>query len=260
MALHERMLNVLGAFDADHPTRSLSEIARVTGIPVATTHRILSELVKWGALERDGRRYVVGLRLFEIGVLSPHAYRYRDRILPYLEELYAATREKIVLAVLHDDEAVMVEQLFGPRGPQLGAGLGERLPLHAGSAGHVMLAFGPPELLDRVLDEPRIRFTDRTPVDETELRTAVRDVRRTSVSVAEGHIVPTTASVSAPVFATGGAFFGAVSLVAEVGRDLHALAPAVLRTAKQISAALARDQPPPSRPLRRVNRPRRTAG
>lgn len=253
MALHERILNVLGTFDAAHPSRTLSEISRATGIPVATTHRILAELVRWGALERDGQRYVVGLRLFEIGVLSPRAYKDRDRIVPFLEELFVATREKVVLSVLHGDQAVMVEQLIGHRGPELGAGLGERLPFHAGSAGHVMLAFGPPELLDRVLAEPRTVYTDRTPVDEAELRRIVRDVRRTSVSIAEGHIVPTTASISAPVFGAEGAFVGAVSLVAEVGTvDLQALAPRVLHTARQISAALHTDPPATVRPLRRL--------
>jgi DNA-binding IclR family transcriptional regulator len=147
----------------------------------------------------------------------------------------------------------MVEQLIGHRGPELGAGLGERLPFHAGSAGHVMLAFGPPELLDRVLAEPRTVYTDRTPVDEAELRRIVRDVRRTSVSIAEGHIVPTTASISAPVFGAEGAFVGAVSLVAEVGTvDLQALAPRVLHTARQISAALHTDPPATVRPLRRL--------
>lgn len=254
MALQDRILSVLGAFNADRPSLSLSEIAEITGLPVSTAHRLVANLVAWGALERDERRrYVIGLRLWEIGVLSPRAYRHRSRILPFLEELFVATREHVVLTALHDGEGVMVEQLLGRRGARLAAGLGERLPLHASSPGHVFLAFGPPELWESVEAEPLHAYSPRTITDLTTLRAAVREVRRTSVSISEGAIVANTVSISAPVFGRRGVFFGAVSVVATIGTvDPRALAPSVLRAARLISAALAdAGEETPFRPLRR---------
>ena len=254
MALQERILAVLGAFNADRPSLSLSEIATITGLPVSTTHRLVANLVAWGALERDERRrYVIGLRLWEIGVLSPRAYRYRSRILPFLEELFVATREHVVLTALHDGEGVMVEQLLGRRGARLAAGLGERLPLHASSPGHVFLAFGPPELWETVEGEPLHAYTPSTIIDRERLREVVREVRKTSVSISEGAIVSSTVSISAPVFAQRDEFYGAVSIVATIGTvDPHQLAPSVLRAARLISAALATaGDEKPFRPLRR---------
>src|SRR5690606_10338757 len=129
--------------------------SRATGLPIGTAHRIVSQLVDWGALERDERRrYVIGLKLFEIGALAPRAYRRRERILPFLEELFQATRENVMLTVLDGHEAVMVEHVVGHRAVTIAAGLGERLPLHASAAGHVMLAFGPGDVLDHVLASP----------------------------------------------------------------------------------------------------------
>lgn len=255
MALQERILSVLGAFNADRPSLSLSEIAEITGLPVSTAHRLVANLVTWGALERDERRrYVIGLRLWEIGVLSPRAYRHRARILPFLEELFVATREHVVLTALHDGEGVMVEQLLGRRGARLAAGLGERLPLHASSPGHVFLAFGPPELWEVVEAEPLHAYSPLTITDRDALRAAVRDVRRTSVSISAGAIVPSTVSVSAPIFAQHGEFYGAVSIVATSDAvDPHILAPSVLRAARLISAALLNaGDDPPFRPLRRA--------
>jgi len=255
VALQERVLSVLGAFNADRPSLSLSEIAAITGLPVSTAHRLVANLVAWGALERDERRrYVIGLRLWEIGVLSPRAYKHRARILPFLEELFVATREHVVLTALHDGEGVMVEQLLGRRGARLAAGLGERLPLHASSPGHVFLAFGPPELWETVEAGPLTAYTARTITDLAELRAAVREVRRTSVSISEGAIVSNTVSISAPVFGRRGDFYGAVSVVATIGTvDARALAPAVLRASQLMSAALRRaDDEEPFRPLRRV--------
>ncbi len=256
MALQERILSVLGAFNADRPSLSLSEIAEATGLPVSTAHRLVANLVAWGALERDERRrYVIGLRLWEIGVLSPRAYRHRSRILPFLEELFVATREHVVLTALHDGEGVMVEQLLGRRGARLAAGLGERLPLHASSPGHVFLAFGPPELWETVEREPLHAYTPVTITDPDRLRTVVREVRRTSVSISEGAIVSNTVSISAPIFAQRGVFYGAVSIVATIGTvDPQALAPSVLRVAKLISASLLNSgDDPPFRPLSRTD-------
>jgi DNA-binding IclR family transcriptional regulator len=254
VALQDRILSVLGAFNADRPSLSLSEIADITGLPISTAHRLVANLVAWGALERDERRrYVIGLRLWEIGVLSPRAYRHRSRILPVLEELFVATREHVVLTAIHDGEGIMVEQLLGRRGARLAAGLGERLPLHASSPGLVFLAFGPPELWEVVEREPLHAYTPLTIVDRDQLRTVVREVRRTSISISEGAIVSNTMSISAPVFGHRGAFYGAVSIVATIGTvDPNAVAPMVLRAAKLISATLLHaGDDPPFRPLRR---------
>jgi DNA-binding IclR family transcriptional regulator len=253
--VHERVLGILGAFTPDRPSLSLSEIAAATDLPISTAHRLVGQLVAWGALERDERRrYVIGLRLWELGLLSPRAYRHRSRILPFLEELFVATREHLVLTVLLDGEAVMVEQLLGRGGARLAAGLGERLPLHASSPGHVFLAFGPPELWETIEAAPLHAYTPRTITDPNKLRAVVREVRRTSVAISEGGIVSTTVSISAPVFAQRGEFYGAVSIVATIGTvDPSQLAPVVVRAARLISARLSSaGDDTPFRPLSRA--------
>lgn len=254
MAIHDRILSVLGAFSGDRPSLSLSDIARATDLPIGTTHRIVGQLVQWGALERDERRrYVVGLKLFEIGALAPRAYRHRDRIFPFLEELFAATRENVMFTILDGHEAVMVEHVVGHRAIPIAAGLGERLPLHASAAGHVMLAFGPPDLLAFVLERPLAAYTRHTVTDPAALRAAVSEVRRTRIAVSRSAIDLQAISIAAPVFAERGAFAGAVSIVTTVETtDVTAFAPAVARAAQRISAALEIPEPrPPYRPLRR---------
>jgi len=66
-----RVLSVLDAFSGDRRRLSLSEISRRTGMPLGTTHRLVGELVAWGALERDGGRYQIGAHLLEIAALAP---------------------------------------------------------------------------------------------------------------------------------------------------------------------------------------------
>jgi DNA-binding IclR family transcriptional regulator len=67
-----KALDVLGAFASDARELTLSELARRAGLALSTAHRVVAELVAWGALERaDDGRYRIGLRLYEVGALAP---------------------------------------------------------------------------------------------------------------------------------------------------------------------------------------------
>src|SRR4051812_19866324 len=95
-----RALLLLQAFGPNRPAMTLSQLARHAGMPPSTAHRLLGELVEWGALERDGNgTFWVGLRLFELGALAPRGTGLRERALPYLEDLCQVTRENVQLAV-----------------------------------------------------------------------------------------------------------------------------------------------------------------
>jgi DNA-binding IclR family transcriptional regulator len=43
MSLTDRSLDVLATFTRDQPTRTLQEISRESGLPLTTTHRIVTE-------------------------------------------------------------------------------------------------------------------------------------------------------------------------------------------------------------------------
>ncbi len=69
-----RALALLGAFDEDHRRLGLTELAARADVPLSTAHRLVRELTTWGALARtpDGH-YVVGRRLWDLGLLAPPA-------------------------------------------------------------------------------------------------------------------------------------------------------------------------------------------
>jgi len=61
----------------------LSELARETGLPKATTHRLLEQLLALGAAQRDGQRYRVGGTLARLGrAWQPHPALRRASLAP----------------------------------------------------------------------------------------------------------------------------------------------------------------------------------
>src|ERR1044072_948890 len=66
-----RVLSVLDAFAGEHRRLTLSDISRRTGMPLATTHRLVGELLSWGALERTrSGRYEIGLHLWAVAAMA----------------------------------------------------------------------------------------------------------------------------------------------------------------------------------------------
>ncbi|HWC21672.1 MAG TPA: IclR family transcriptional regulator [Flexivirga sp.] len=160
-----RALALLGAFDERHRQLSLSELAARSELPLATAHRLVNELVDWGALARTPSGYVVGRRLWDVGLLAPVNTGLREVAAPYLHDLYGATLATVHLAVRDGRHALYVERLSGHASVPVVSTVGSRLPLHATGVGKVLLAFAPEELRRQVLsDLPRVtRYTISEP-------------------------------------------------------------------------------------------------
>src|SRR6478609_3581298 len=109
-----RVLAILGAFDAGHRALTLTEIAERAHLSRPTAHRLIAELTEWGALRRDAQdRYVVGRRLWDLGLLAPVQTGLRATASPFLHDLYGATLATIHLAVRDETSALYLDTLRG---------------------------------------------------------------------------------------------------------------------------------------------------
>lgn len=236
-----RALRILGAFSADHPAMTLSELARRTRLPVSTVHRLLAGLVEWGALERgDDGYYRVGLRLWEVGALAPRGQGLRERALPFLEDLSQITRENVQLAVREGSELVFVERIAGTGAVPVLTRVGTRFALTLTGVGLVLLAHAPVELQEEVLAAPIDRFTPCTVTDPATVRHMLADIRRSGFVVSDRQVTMDALSVAVPVQDARGAVVAAVSLVVRHGSvQPLSLVPLLRTSARAISRALA---------------------
>jgi DNA-binding IclR family transcriptional regulator len=235
-----RALRVLEAFTPTAPAQSLTEISRRTGLPLTTTHRLVGELERWGALERDPAGcYRIGLRLWEIASLAPRGLGLRELALPQLSDLVHVTGENAQLAVREDLSVVFVERLAGRGAVRVLTRVAGRFALTPTGVGRVLLAYAPPEVQEEVLARPLVRCTEQTVCDAAALRQALAEVRHTGVAVCERQVTLDSVSVAAPVHGPRGDVVAAVSVVAHVDSvQPYTLVPLVQVAARGISRAL----------------------
>jgi DNA-binding IclR family transcriptional regulator len=111
--------------------------------------------VTWGALERDvDGRLRIGLRLWEVTSLVPHALQLREAALPFLADLSQATQENALLAVPEGADVVLTERIAGRAAVPVTLRVGGRMPVHATGVGLVLLAHAPAQIQDQVLGGP----------------------------------------------------------------------------------------------------------
>jgi DNA-binding IclR family transcriptional regulator len=229
-----RLFAILDAFTAPTVARALSltEISQRAGLPLSTTHRMVAEWTEWGGLTRlDDGRYSLGLRLWEIGVQTPTARNLRTLALPYLEDLYEATREHVHLAILDGRDALYVEKLSGHQAVHVISRVGGRLPLHATGVGLVLLAFAPADLQAEYLASELTRFTPATVTDPELLRRRLAEIRATGVASMSEEMTPGSSSLAAPIRDRTGQVVAAVSVVTRTLPEQDPEQDAAVRTA-----------------------------
>lgn len=195
-----RIVRVLDTFTTDRTTQTTAEIARRSGVPSSSAHRIVGDLIAAGLLERDDEHRVrLGMRLWELALRGSRAMRLRQAALPHMERVQAAIQEHTQLAVLEHDEALFLERLSHPDAGANITRVAGRLPVHASSSGLVLLAFAAPEVRERILAAPLKALTRETVTDAAELRTLLAAIRRRGWVVAPGSVELVSTGIAVPV-------------------------------------------------------------
>lgn len=234
-----RGVRVVEAFGLDDASLTVSDIARRSGLHVATASRLIEELVKLGWLERDGRRVRVGVRLWEVASRASPTLGLREAAMPFMEDLHAVVGHHTQLAVLDGEEVLFVERLSAPGGAVNYSRIAGRLPLYVSSSGLVLLANSPAELQERVIREPMTVYTDASLRTGRQLRSELADVRRRDYAFCPGRIYPETTGIAAPIRDGRGVVIAAVALIVPNDDVARSLIPALQAAGRGISRVMA---------------------
>jgi DNA-binding IclR family transcriptional regulator len=178
----DRAFAILELFGDERPELTTTEIARESGLPVATVHRIVGALRRRGYVVRDDgtKRFRLGPAALDLGERARAVLDLRRAALPVLRRLARETDETALLCVVTEerDGSVCLERVESSQPLRLSVEPGRRLPLHAGASQKALLAFLPTEEIERVLGRPLERLCRATITDPEALRGDLAEVRK----------------------------------------------------------------------------------
>ncbi|WP_420963385.1 IclR family transcriptional regulator [Brucella sp. IR073] len=237
-----KMALVLDSFSRAKPSMTIAELSAASGLPKATVHRIVVSLRDVGMLDQDGRRqgYRLGLKMFHYGSSVMASLDTPTRAHPHIARLQQLTGEVIHFHIFDGSQMVCVE-----REEMSASSLTtvQAAPTYCTSVGKAFLAFQNEELIRKIAGEGLRAYTANTITDLDSLTAELEKVRAQGFAVDNEEIEIGLRCIGAPVRDSSGRVFAAVSVSGPAERmpdgRLMGLAPAVIQTANDISAALA---------------------
>ncbi len=208
----DRAAAILGAFDAMHRELTLGALVRRCGLPRSTTHRTAETMIRLGWLDKPGECYRIGNRLFELSGLAPVRLELREAVLPFLQDLYGATKLTVQLGILNGTQVLVVEKITGHRPMPMLSQVGGFVPAHCSGLGRAILAYSAPEVVDAVIEAGMEARTPRTITTVMGLKRELAAIphRGWAVDREEGNIG--ISCVAAPVFGPQGEAAAALSI------------------------------------------------
>jgi len=215
-----RGLAVIRAFDVEHPSLSLSDVARRTGISRAAAGRFLRTLETLGYVRGDGREFSLTPRVLELGFSYLSALTLPEVLQPHLEDLSRAVDESASAAVLDGADIVYIARVPTRRIMSVRITIGTRFPAWVTSMGRVLLAGLPDAEVAAIIDASAIDgITERTIADRGALLSEIAAVRERGWSLVDGELEPVLRSVAVPVRGRDGTVLAAINVSTSSGPD-----------------------------------------
>lgn len=137
-----RALDLLGLLSQSDEGLRLSDLARMAGLAVSTTHRLLTTLEQqdFAQFDPNGNLWHVGRAAFEVGAAYGRRRNFVAPALPFLRRLRDQTRETANLGLLDHDELVTVSQVESREIMRAISPPGGRVPVFCSGMGKAILS------------------------------------------------------------------------------------------------------------------------
>ncbi|GHF65081.1 IclR family transcriptional regulator [Seohaeicola zhoushanensis] len=216
-----RYFNVLEAVVANRNGISLTEVARITGLPKPTAHRLLNALAEISVLQYDdhGRKsFQAGPRLWRIlqlGANPSQVARYAQMVCRELSEVLGET----CYCVRYDGETVeSIAQEVSPAGYRFHVVPGDILPFHAAATAKVILAAQPDDIVEQHLSGALASFTPHTKSSRIDIFAELSEVRKNGFAICDREIDENVMAYAVPVKLDGQPVVYAMGVTGPVSR------------------------------------------
>jgi DNA-binding IclR family transcriptional regulator len=192
-----RALAIFDAYDNEHLSLSLQEIAERIRMPKTTAFRLVATLERAGFLIRmDNQQYCLSLKLARLGGLVRSTLSIREIARPVMLQVNEQTSETITLNTIVGTDRMVLEVVDTPSPLMSMARLGQQMPMFLGASSRILLAHMETEELDRVLKVTSAGADfDRATFDRELTR-----FRRQGYALTRGQRVSGLTAIAVPIF------------------------------------------------------------
>ena len=224
---------------------SAADISRRAGLPFSTTYRLLGSLTRDGFVdyEPDGRRYHLGLRIFQLGQRVSNHHGFAGTATPVLRRVTEQTAEATILSVRDGLHHLTVSKVDGPQTFRVTSDPGHLGSLSATAVGKVLVAFAEDAEREQLIaDLPLERLTEKSIVDRDAFRAEIEEVRRRGYAVMDEENELGMRALAVPLLNAQGYAFASLATAAPVFRltveGLEAHVPLLQEAAAELAARL----------------------
>lgn len=224
----DRAISLLAAFRPGDKALTVTALAARTRLYKSTVLRLLASLAHGGLMQRTAEgQWSLGPEISRLAAIYAASFSLEDVVVPVMRDLMARTQESVAFHVRQGEQRLCLFRVDSPHLLRDHVRAGDLLPLDRGAGGRVLLAFA----------GARGRIYERA--------------RREGHLVVTGDRVPGLVGVSAPVWRSGRALVGALTLTVPEQRFQPSFVPALREAAALLTARLGGQPAAPARPVRR---------
>lgn len=241
----DRGLSIIRTFAEARGPLTISQMAERTGLAKAVARRLLMTLEALGYVGRDGRNFFLLPKTLELGYAYLSSLPLHEILDPKLKKLAAQFEEAASAAVLDGDQSVYIARIRSGRILTFGLSVGDRIPAFVTSVGQVLLADLPDDELDDYLARTnRKQFTERSLVDEADLRARLVQVKEQGWALVDSELEAGVCAIAAPIRGADGRAVAAIKVGGQnthssAARMINEIRPVLMETAAAISYELS---------------------
>ena len=233
----ERALDILMCF-ANERDISLTELATRVGLNKSTVHRLMTTLEDRGFVLKNGDKYRLGYRVWELAANLTQVDDPAQLLQPEMELLRDQLDETVSLYVKDGNDRIRIQAVQSNQAIRRVAPVGVRLPLFVGASSKVLLAFAETNELEAALRDSRWPSS----IDKDSYMKQLEEVRRLGYAVSLEERELGAAAVSVPIMDRNQRLVAALSVSGPVSRmsadTLVSFAPQMMETARRMGTML----------------------
>ena len=215
----QRGLDVIRALERDHPSLTVSEAARQTGLSRGTVQRFLLTLTDLGYASFDGKSYTLRPKVLDLGFAYLSSQSMWETLEPFVEEVVKELNESCTVGVLDWPDVIYVARVQARRVVNATLSIGSRIPAHASSLGHVVLGALDAAALDELLGKAKLaKRSPNTITDPTRLKKAIALARQRGWALGDQEFEEGVRSIAVPLLGRNGQIVAAMKVVAPTSR------------------------------------------